>query len=49
MDVLMHSQCICNDRAGVWISDEGTQVFKTAESSGSVSNASCRAGFNTMR
>jgi hypothetical protein len=27
----------------------GIQVFKTTESSGSASNAGCRAGYNTTR
>jgi len=30
---------IGNDRAGFWIRDGGRQVFKTAERSGSASNA----------
>jgi len=43
------SQWICNDRAGVWIRDGGRQVFKTAERSGSESNAGCGAGYNNTR
>jgi len=43
------SQWICNDRAGFWIRDEGRQVFKTTERSGSASYAGCRAGFNATR
>ena len=38
-------QWICNDRIGIWIRDGGRQVFKTAEKSGSASNAGCGAGY----
>jgi len=40
------SQRICNDRMGFWIRDGGRQVFKTAESCGSSSNAGCGAGYD---
>jgi len=43
------SEWICNDRAGFWIRDWGTQVFKTSESSGSDNNAGCGAGYNATR
>jgi len=43
------SQWICNDRAGFWSRDGGRQVFRTAERSGTASNAGCRAGYNTTR
>jgi hypothetical protein len=43
------SQWICNGRTGFWIRDGGSQVFKTAERSGSVSNAGCEAGYNATR
>jgi len=43
-----HLQWICTDHAGFLIRDGGRQVFKTAERSGSVSNARCRAGDSTM-
>jgi len=42
------SQWICNGCAGCWIRDEGRQAFKTAERSGSASNAGCEAGYNTV-
>jgi len=40
------SQWICDDRTDFWIWDGGGQVFKTAERSGSVSNAGCGAGYD---
>jgi len=42
------SEWIRNDRAGFWIRDEGRQCFKTAERSGSDSNAGFGAGYNAM-
>jgi len=44
-----HSQWIFNVCTGFWIRDEGRHVVKTAESSGSASNAECWDGYNAMR
>jgi len=42
-------QCICKDHWGFCISDGGRQVFRTAERSGSASNAGCGAGYYITR
>jgi len=42
-------QWICNDHAGLWIRDGGKQVLKTAEMSGSASNAGYGAGYDAIR
>ena len=46
LDSSLHSEWICNDRVGCWIRGAGRQVFKTAERSGSDSNAWSGAGYN---
>ena len=42
----LRSQLICNDRTGLWMRDRGRKVVKTAESSGSASNAGHGAEYN---
>jgi hypothetical protein len=42
----LYLQWIRNHRAGFCIRDGGWPVFRTAERSGSASNAKCVAGYN---